>query len=1151
MRRLGAGRRRHVGRQEVLKRLAVAVLLASTALAQDDENDGIRRLQRLTVGVGDQFLGQVEPDGKSLIFVSNRFVATEIYRQDIEQGRERLLFDEGADVTWPRVSPDGRYLLYISFRERAGGQLCIRDLPEAGERRCLWDEASALQAEWLDANHLAVVVRPSIEGDLQLKRVTAGSKTLVSEPLADRNLTSPTFTPDGRWVVYVPTERAAPNVGPGFAARPASRLEALRLDVKDALPVPLDLALPGLTGQPVFSRDGQWLYVVQFFTDSNGDGAIDAADRGVLFRVPFPSGQNDAATFAAAALPEQLTSERWSCQYPSPGATALAATCMRSGSLDVYQLPLDGQVPSEWDNKRLNAELAMAGSRADRLLLYHQRLQRETRPRARRMVMLRLAQLHLDAENYEAAAFYAKHMRDVDEPGTEGLAEPLVTLVAHRKAVRARERGRMSDDDREAAAKRLASLNKPAQSPAATVLQHVVKSELAEAGGDFTTARSELEAAHEAISKAERTPRAVLEQYYERADGLYRQLDERDALVAAGRELSLNKVFEPDDQLDYARAAVRALMRGRTVAEADAAAVKALAEVPADSEYAFALELGRRLNAITVERPARELRDALLALYQAQTRHGRRQAVIQDGVEHAANLGADGVLEALATAYIEDVPRGTQEYRRAERLYRRALLGRAYRRMGRDRRDDAIADFDAVTKRTASLESALMSMNLRMRGDAGMEPDAAANAVKTDVADKRVPLEAFVRSYAVTRGLPKLEGSEHDAAARSAKDLLRKQWPQLKGRPEAQALYGAIQHETFLHTGDRAAAERANRYYRVALELSGNNVRYQAMLEGALGLLHTQVGNFYLALGSLEARDKLPYVDNGAGLAVSLARARSLLHVGRDADAAKAAEGALKMVAAKPRLERFLPLVHDRAALCNLAAGNFERAFELYEKLLPAVEASPRDAAGTRNRLVIRVARAAAALGAKKPEVALDELRHVDAALSEGKVAPWSHQTPEQTLQGYRLIASGLRANAELALERHEPAREALETRRALFAERVEQVKSDADLRALALAELRLAENAVERKDEAAAADWLGKALGHADQFVVNTKAELDISQLDVLLFAAQLDATGGTRMPFDLKVRLKQAHALVLKRPRGAFRPYLAWLEVYSVLAE
>ncbi|HYO66072.1 MAG TPA: hypothetical protein VEU33_08320, partial [Archangium sp.] len=375
--------------------LVLAMLLVGSAWAQDDENDGgLRTLSRLTVGMGDQFLGQLAPDGNTLIFVSNRNIATEIYVQDVDQGRERRLFDEGADVTWPRISPNGKHLLYISFRNQASGQLCVRELPGGEGRRCLEEATSALQAEWMDASHIALVSRATatIHGDLRLSRV-AVERELSASPLLERNLTSPTLSPDGRWLVYVPVERSAQQVGPGFAARASSHLEALRLDRPGAAPIPMELDLPGQTGQPVFALDGRSLYVVQFFTDSNVDGVIDASDRGVLFRVPFAAERDDAPELAAASSPDQLTSASWSCEYPAPAATSLIATCSRDQSLDVYQLPLDGQVPSHWDVPRLNEELKMAGRRADLLLLYRQRLVREARPKIRRLMMMRWSKL--------------------------------------------------------------------------------------------------------------------------------------------------------------------------------------------------------------------------------------------------------------------------------------------------------------------------------------------------------------------------------------------------------------------------------------------------------------------------------------------------------------------------------------------------------------------------------------------------------------------------------------------------------------------------------------------------------------------------------------------------------------------------------------
>ncbi|WP_342380448.1 hypothetical protein NVS55_12600 [Myxococcus stipitatus] len=1126
----------------------LALLLASGAQAQDDENDGgLRTPTRLTVGVGDQFLGQLSPDGNTLFFASNRNIATEIYSQDLEQGRERRLFDEGAEVTWPRISPDGKHLLYISFRDQAGGQLCVRNLPAADERRCLGDDASALQAEWIDTSHVALVSRSTIQGDLRLSRVTLGREWSV-KPLVERNLTSPTLTPDGRWLVYVPVERSVKAVGPGFAARASTHLEALRLDRPGSAPVALALDLPGQTGQPVFSRDGRFLYVVQFFTDSNADGVIDASDTGVLFRVPFAPERDDAPEQAVAASPVQLTSESWNCQYPSPASSALIATCSRSQSLDVYQLPLDGQVPSTWEARRISDELKMAGRRADLLLLYRHRMLLETRPRLRRLLMMRLSRLHLAFEDFNAARFYADQMGRVSDPATEGLEEPLRILIDHRRAMKERERGRMVDELSEAERERLEAQSPPVPaSPPTAVLLHVVRSEMAESAGDFTRARRELESAQ----LADNTPRGVLEAYYDQADSLYRKLDDREALVDLGRRFSQHKTFPADDQLDFARAAVAALYRGRPYAEADAAMAQARSTAPEGSAFAFALELGRHVNAIHEERPPRQVREALVAFYRQQQDPLRRRALVQDAVERASGLGADGVLEALATLYVDDAPAATEERRRAERLFRRAMMGRAYRRLARQKKDEARADFDLVTQRTGSLESAVESVNLRLR--AGVAPEVVEKEVTTTSANMARPLAHFVKAYVMARQLPKLEDDQaHALAVKAAVKELRSAWPELKNQRAVQALLGAIHHEDFLRSRTPASAERANRHYMVALDLMRNNVRYKAMILGALGMLHTQVGNFHIALGYLEQRDKLPYVDNWAGLAVSLARARALLHVGREEEAAKAADQALAMVDAAPKLARFAPLVTDRAALYNLAAGKFERALALYDREMPVVEASPRDEEGLRNRLVVRLARCAAALGVGQPQRTLEDLDQVERDLATPEVRAalkWSRSTPEHVQRTYRIIASGLRANAETRLGRLDAAARALEQRRALFLDQFDQLDRDEDIRAVTLAEMRLAENAVDRQDPAQAARWLGKALEHADALMARTHAPVDAGQLDVLWFAAQLHSNGGTPMPFDAPGRMSQARRSLLDQRDPAWRTYLAWFAIYMAL--
>jgi hypothetical protein len=1128
---------------------AAALLLAGlsvAAVAQDDEpDDSLRRPQQLTVGVADQLLGQLSPDGKTLLFVSNRSTTNEIFQQDLASGRARRLFDEGTDVSWPRLSPDGRRLLYVSFRDQATGQLCVRDLPDGGDRRCLQQDGSALQAEWIDAARIALVHRASIDGDLTLQEVQVGDR-LEARPLPARNLTSPAISPDGRWVVYVPVVRRAPRIGPAFAAQAAGELEALRLD-RPGPPVKLEVQLPGQTGQPAFSRDGRHLYLVQFFSDTNRDGLIDADDHGVLFRVPWAPARDDAPARAAQAAPEQLTDGSWNCQYPAPAADRLIATCSREHGLDVYELPLEGEVPSDWSADRLLEEIELGGSRADQLLLYRDRLLRETTAAARRLTMVRLVRLHLDADEFAPAQFYARQIQALRDPATEGLSGPLLVLVEQRRARRQRERGRLGPDFEEAARRRLDQLaTDPKAGPASAVVRRVVRSEIEDDLGDEGAARRELEAA----VVDDTTPRSMVELYAARADALYRELDDAAALEAVCARLSNLAGLTPGDRLRYALAAMRARVRGQPFDQADQRLALRRAQVPPDSELAFALDLGRTLLAMRDPQPPPAALEAVRALYARQTRADRRRAVMTESLRRAGEVGADRLVEDLVQTYLGDVKPGTTEYRRAARLYRRVMVGRAYRRREEKRLDEARADFEAVATRAGSYDGLIGALDLRLR--AGETAAALRAQFPARAGAAPDPMGAFARAYLLARELPKLDGEAHARASAAAIAELKSAWGALRNNRAAQSVYGAVLHEQFLRTGDPAAAERAAHHYLVARDLVRSNVRYRATILGQLGLLQMAAGNYRIALSYLEERERLPFRDSSAGLSVKLATARGLLHVGREKDAAQTADAALAMLDAQPRLQRYRPLVLDRAALCHLAAGDFARALAFYDAEVALVDAAGGTAPG-RNRLVVRLARAAAAAGVGQPRRALADLAVVDGWLADpaaGAALRWPHATPEDALSTYRLIAAGLRANADLALGDLDGASRALERRRTLFAERLKRSDRDPDLRALTLVELRLATAAATRRAYPDAGRWVGAALDHADLLVKRTHADADPSQLDTLWLAAQLGAVLRAPLPFKLADRLREAYDRLARHPDRYFRTYRAWLEAYLALA-
>ena len=1134
----------------MLKWLALAaaltplVLHSALAHAQgEDSDDGLRRPEQVTVGTGDQFLGQLSPDEKTLYFVSNREARKQIYAQDLEQGRVQLAFDEGSDVTWPRVSPDGKALLYISFREQATGQLCVRSLPDGDDRRCLEDRAAALQGEWLDARHIALVERASIGGNLRVSEVSVAAQ-LSQRSRFEQNWTSPAVSPDGRWLVFVPLDRVTEHVGPGFAARAASQLAVVRLD-GTAPPVPLRLDLPGSSGQPAFSRDGRFLYFVQFFSDSNHDGVIDASDHGVLFRVPFASDSNDAPSSSAALAPLQLTDTSANCQYPSPAVSTLVATCARGTNLAVYTLPLDGEIPSAWGAERLRQEIELSARRSEQLLLYRHALSRRTDPKRERLIMMRLVLIHLELEQFAAAQFYAQKIAALRDPSTRGIGRPLLALVEHRQARAALERGRTTDTFEDEAKAELAKLSdKEQDSPTARLLSHVVRSEINDALGDKSAARRELEAG----VITDETPRGAIEAYYARADALYRELDDRDALFALCGGLAARPALDPEVRLEYARAAVRALLRGRPLGEATAQLARARdAEAP-DSELGFALELGRLTLAIQSDHPGPAVKASLIALYEAQPRLDRKRAIVLDALERAAELGADSIVEAVSERYVDDVQKGTGERRRAEQLYRRAIVGRAFRRLAKGRRAEARADFDAVFRRTGSLQAASESIEIRLQE--GQSAGTIAAELARGASDPTV-IANFVQASVIARQLPNSNAEAHERAVGRAQNLLRASWATLKNKGPVRALFGALMHQRYLVTGSLAAAEAANTHYLVALERVPDDPRFRASLLDALGLLQTEVGNYRIALGYFEHREKLPYATNASALSSYLAEQEAWLHVGKETESAAAAERALSVLQQSPALARYGTLVFDRAALAHLAAGNPSRALALYDAELPALSKADNPAA-QRNRYVVRLGRAAAAVGAGKPQVTLDEVSDLEKRLDDPRVAAElasPHVTPEQAAAAYRTLTEGLRANASAALGQLDVNAAALLAQHTLIEARFTSSNRDEDLRALTLLETRLSENARLRHDWRLVAHWIALALQHADSRAARIRAEIDVDQLRVLWFAASFATLDHGTLPFDWRQRVSDAQRAIVKQRGHALRSYERWFEIFLAM--
>jgi tetratricopeptide (TPR) repeat protein len=312
--------------------------------------------------------------------------------------------------------------------------------------------------------------------------------------------------------------------------------------------------------------------------------------------------------------------------------------------------------------------------------------------------------------------------------------------------------------------------------------------------------------------------------------------------------------------------------------------------------------------------------------------------------------------------------------------------------------------------------------------------------------------------------------------------------------------------------------------------------RFRPTVLGQLGILQTQVGNYRIAVGYFEERDKLPFTDPPGDLAVHLAHARALLHAEREADAATTAERAVALLDHEPGLAPYRVLVLDRAAMCNLAASRFPRALALYDLLIPRLDAM----SSRRNRFVARLARASAAVGAERPERALADLDEVDRELRGAK--GWG----EHVVRMYSLLATGLRARAYRQQNRFDEEARALGAERTALQDRFVTTHRDEDQRSAMLAEMQLALNARDRHDPAAAASWLTQALARADDLRARARGELDNAQLDALWLAAELTLEMKTPLVRDLAERLEVASGAITASQDPSLRAYGRWFEVY-----
>ncbi|MBW2703307.1 MAG: PD40 domain-containing protein [Deltaproteobacteria bacterium] len=1099
--------------------------------------------QRLTAGASNQMMGELSPDGESLFFVSDRNATSEIFIQSPLDAGPRLLFDLNADVSWPKISPDGKTLAYISTREDALGDLCVFDLGTK-QHSCLTDGMSAeLQPLWFGQKRLGVLSRgDDLHGDFRLQRFESLQKGAKAETLLERNMLGAALSPSGQWLAYVGVERTASRVGVSFANRAGKGLRLERLDRKGKV-IHFDAELPGTTGFPAFSADGKHLVFAQYLNDTNGDGQIDGDDNSVLFRVAF----NAERGVVAGVRPEQLTSAQWNCRYPSPASDRLIMTCSHAGSLDIYSLPLEGAVPAAWTAKALRAELRSARDHWTELLLLG-RLWHLAKVRHERLPVLKqMCTRHMELGELESAEFYAERaaVEGSKEKDVLHWAELMLELIAHRRGDRELTHGQLSDAYRLKESSRLASLQSRAAASEGDIKAMALSlaSEVAEDLGQKKLA-GELVAGLDLHGVSDLQILRLVAARLERIAALSA---DRQALLALHTLMAGHPKLDTLRRLIHGEAYVAELVRGLPQAERLSMVQKSMEGLAEDCELALVLGVAAELFSLD-DANQEQVRKNLFERYKANRDVDRRRALVMATVRMASASGNEYLQYQFATSWASWLKRDHPERKYAEALFRKVVMERAYEEQASGDLPEARGYFFQTLVQTGDLEALMGFAEAWVKEG---RKDLRGQLAKRYARKPNDPNWAFAQAYLIAR-----DGRAMGRILQidSAISLVAKAAGSLSRSLEVQHLWGFLLHQRHLLSRQGHDAISAHNHYLLALDLARERPRARASLLMNLGLLQASQGNHRIALRYFERRERLPQVRPDGELAMRMARARSLFFIDKMPEALAETEKAYKLLGSHKALEPFRPLVLDRMILYSLLEGKAGQAAKYLDLLASRLDGQPPI-----GKLKLELRRAWASMELGKTEEVLKSLDRAQAIVEAGAALRPERAAQETKIvfdkAEYRELLSGLRAVTLRRMGKLDAAAEAWTERLGFVKVRFEAGDKDEDLLDLARIQYHLAEIAHEqgRSDDAIKATERG--LMNSAEF--NQRSGSGVNPVGLRLIQAYVELAlqgklGREKFRWDVRRLLEMDYAFMCRNrspnwesERGLFANYLTLLDL------
>ena len=213
------------------------------------------------------------PNGRWIAFHTHREMSDDVWLKPVGGGQpdKRITFlGRGAEVGWPRWSPDGKTVLLDGARKSDGKSViyAIGVDQESGavtselrEVRAEGFDGDITHAEWLGGSQAVIAIAKDAPGSHVILRlpIAGGKPTVVHRFASEHDFPGLAVSPDGRWIAYVAP--ATDGFYQIYRRAVAGGLASLQLTSD-----------PSHKTQPAWSSDGQrvaftvWSYEAAFWS---------------------------------------------------------------------------------------------------------------------------------------------------------------------------------------------------------------------------------------------------------------------------------------------------------------------------------------------------------------------------------------------------------------------------------------------------------------------------------------------------------------------------------------------------------------------------------------------------------------------------------------------------------------------------------------------------------------------------------------------------------------------------------------------------------------------------------------------------------------------------------------------------------------------